>query len=178
MPFSYDINPDESSRIRRRSQRIETENSERIEYKALGQNLGQLARGAVAFDPNAEDGDGDGLVQDNTPYERPAPLSNIASTIRQGLASTTGSTSLFNNGFSPLQGKTNREVAEYAVPDNPIRFLEMRLEQQALLRMTDDNPYIKDDLEKLSFDPEGIEQLRNLVAVSYTHLTLPTKRIV
>ena len=163
MPFSYDINPDESSRTRRRSQRIETENSERIEYKALGRNLGQLARGAVAFDPNAEDGDGDGLVQDNTPYERPAALSNIASTIRRGLASATGSTSLFNNGFSPLQGMTNREVAEYAVPDNPVRFLEMRLEQQALLRLNADNPFIKEDLEKLSFDPEGIEQLRNLV---------------
>ena len=161
MPFSYDIDPDDSSRSRRRSQ--QKEKQERIEYKALGANLGQLARGAVAFDPNAEDGDGDGLVQDNTPYERPAVLSNIADTVRQGLASATGSTALFNNGFSPLQGKTNREVAEYAVPDNPARFLEMRLEQQALLRMTGDNPYIKEDLEKLSFDPEGIEQLRNLV---------------
>jgi 8-oxo-dGTP pyrophosphatase MutT (NUDIX family) len=164
MPFSYDINPDDSSRIRRRSQRIESkENSERIEFKALGQNLGQLARGAVAFDPNAEDGDGDGLVQDNTPYERPAVLSDIANTVRQGLASATGNQRYFTNGKSPTVGMTNREVAEYAVPDNPLQFLEMRLQQQAILGISNDNPFIQEDLDKLSFDPEGIEQLRNLV---------------
>jgi len=163
MPFSYDINPNDSSRIRRRSQRIETENSERIEYKALGANLGQLARGAVAFDPNAEDGDGDGLVQDNTPYERPAALSNIADTVRQGLASATGYQTYFTNGKSPTVGMTNREVAEYAVPDNPLQFLEMRLQQQAIQGLPNNNPLIQEDLEKVSFDPEGIEQLRNLV---------------
>ena len=163
MPFSYDINADDANRIRRRSQRTEKQDNDRIEYKALGANLGQLARGAVAFDPNAEDGDGDGLVQDNTPYERPAVLSNIAETMRQGLASTTGYNSVFTNGHSPTKGMTNREVAEYAVPDNPTRFLEMRLQQQALMRLSNSNPYIQDDLEKVSFDPEGIEQLRNLV---------------
>lgn len=163
MPFSYDINPDESSRIRRRSQRIETENSERIEYKALGQNLGQLARGAVAFDPNAEDGDGDGLVQDNTPYERPAVLSNIANTVRQGLASATGNQTYFTNGKSPTVGMTNREVAEYAVPDNPLQFLEMRLQQQAIQGLPAKNLLLDEYLNTVSFDPEGIEQLRNLV---------------
>lgn len=164
MPFSYDINPDESSRIRRRSQRIESkENSERIEFKALGQNIGSLARGAVAFDPNAEDGDGDGLVQDNTPYERPAVLSNIATTARQGLASTTGSQTYFTNGKSPIAGMTNREVAEYAVPDNPIQFLEMRLQQQAIQGLNPKDLQADLYLETLSFDPEGIEKLRTLV---------------
>ena len=161
MPFSYDINPDDSSRIRRRSQRIESkENSERIEFKALGQNIGQLARGAVAFDPNAFDGDGDGLVQDNTPYERPAVLSNIANTLRQGLASTTGSNSVFTNGYSPLKGKTNREVAEYLVVDNPTDFLAMATE------MFGSSPLPERGLERikqLSFAPDDIEQIRQIV---------------
>ena len=56
MPFSYDLNPDDANRNRRRL----AEGTGRIEFKALGANLGQLARGEVAFDPDAEDGDGDG----------------------------------------------------------------------------------------------------------------------
>jgi hypothetical protein len=41
------------------------------EQKALGPTLG---RGSSfdRFDPNAWDGDGDGLVQEGTPFERPA----------------------------------------------------------------------------------------------------------
>ena len=161
MPFSYDINADDANRIRRRSQH--TGKQERIEYKALGQNIGSLARGAVAFDPNAQDGDGDGLVQDNTPYERPAVLTSLVNTLRQGLASTTGDNSLFTNGASPTKGMTNRQVAEYAVPDSPMKFLELRLQQHALLRLPFDNPYTQEELDSMSFDPEKIEQLRQLV---------------
>jgi HK97 family phage prohead protease len=50
-----------------------------VAEKALGQRLGgglgklgRAARGAANFDPNAWDGDGDGLVQEGTPYQRPA----------------------------------------------------------------------------------------------------------
>lgn len=50
-----------------------------VAEKALGRTLsgglgklGRAGRGAVNFDPKAWDGDGDGLVQEGTPYERPA----------------------------------------------------------------------------------------------------------
>jgi len=40
----------------------------------LGRGIGRTARGAATsvFDPKAWDGDGDGIVQERTPYERPA----------------------------------------------------------------------------------------------------------
>ena len=50
-----------------------------VAEKALGQRLGgglgklgRAARGAANFDPKAWDGDGDGLVQEGTPFQRPA----------------------------------------------------------------------------------------------------------
>ena len=46
------------------------------EEKALGRSLGSMGRTlkatTVVFNPNAWDGDNDGLVQDSTPFERPA----------------------------------------------------------------------------------------------------------
>lgn len=43
------------------------------EYKSIGRKIKNTARGlASRFDPNAFDGDEDGIVQDGTPYERPA----------------------------------------------------------------------------------------------------------
>jgi len=50
-----------------------------VAEKALGRTLsgglgklGRAGRGAVNFDPKAWDGDGDGIVQEGTPYSRPA----------------------------------------------------------------------------------------------------------
>ena len=50
-----------------------------VAEKALGRTLsggvgklGRAVRGAVNFDPKAWDGDGDGIVQEGTPYQRPA----------------------------------------------------------------------------------------------------------
>jgi hypothetical protein len=60
MPHSFPIDPDNSSRARRRAK------SGQFQEKSLGARIGD-----VAFDPNAEDGDGDGLVQDSSVYERP-----------------------------------------------------------------------------------------------------------
>ncbi len=48
---------------------------ESLEQKGIGQRIGgasRLARRAANFDPKAWDGDGDGLVQEGTPYQRPA----------------------------------------------------------------------------------------------------------
>jgi len=63
MPYSYPIDP--SNRERRRSRNVKSHDD--VETKALGARIGD-----VAFDPKAEDGDGDGLVQDSSVYERPA----------------------------------------------------------------------------------------------------------
>lgn len=72
------------------------------------------------YDPNAYDGDGDGVVQDSTPFERPAVLSNIASLTR-GLASATGRWGDDYQNWTV--GKTNEEIAEVVVPDNPADLL-------------------------------------------------------
>lgn len=156
MPFSYEINPDDSSRMRRRSLGTDEQG---IKHKALGANIGSLARGAAVYDPNAEDGDGDGLVQDGTPFERPAVLSNIADTIRQGLASAGGATGIFSNGRSNLVGLSNREVAERVVPDNAVAFTDQRLQHT---RRT--GGLRTDDLySAVSFDPDDVEELRQIV---------------
>ena len=111
--FSYDIDVDDTARAKRRRR---TQTSSDVETKALGANLGSLARGAAVFDPNAYDGDGDGLVQDSTPFERPAVLSNIAAAAR-GFASVAGH---WGNDYETwTRGLTNDEVAEIAVPSEP-----------------------------------------------------------
>ena len=53
------------SRRRRKTRLIE----EFYDIKSLGRSL---RRGAAVFDPKAWDGDGDGLVQEGTPFERPS----------------------------------------------------------------------------------------------------------
>ena len=63
MPHSFPVDPDNTSRTRRRAR---SQQVEQIDVKSLGARIG-----SVRFDPNAEDGDGDGLVQDDTIYERP-----------------------------------------------------------------------------------------------------------
>ena len=47
-----------------------------IDVKTLGRTIRRGAFSSVAFDPNAFDADGDGFVQDSTPYMRPALPSN------------------------------------------------------------------------------------------------------
>ena len=156
MPFSYDLNPDDANRARRRASRG-GDKGERIEYKALGANIGSLSRGAAVFDPNAEDGDGDGLVQDSTPFERPAILTSAPLTLREGLASAS-LTGLFSGGKSNLVGLTNRQVAERVVPDNAATFTEMRLLHSRGFPLREDGA-----IQNVSFDPDDVEQLRQIV---------------
>lgn len=48
-------------------------------FTAINQKSGRRVRGiASSFDPNAVDGDNDGKVQDNTPFERPAAPTRAA----------------------------------------------------------------------------------------------------
>jgi hypothetical protein len=51
-----------------------------IDIKALG----SIGRGAQAYDPDAQDADGDGLVQDNTPWERPSITQRAKRKIKKG----------------------------------------------------------------------------------------------
>ena len=102
MPDERLIPLDESNRAKRRAAVAH------LQTKALPRIGGQSAIEKATFDPNAEDGDGDGLVQDNTPFERPALLKPIVDAAR-GLASGAGSF-----GGESTRGKTNREVAERA----------------------------------------------------------------
>ena len=132
------------------------DSDDRLEVKALGANLGQLARSAQVFDPNAYDGDGDGLVQDSTPFERPAVLSNIASVAR-GLASTTGGYGSYTPRGSWTVGLTNEEVAERAVPSTPSAFVEMMVSQGSTGNLSDS---VQEALDMALFDEEKVAQLR------------------
>ena len=160
VPFSYEIKIANSGRARRRL------NSKSLDEKALGSNLGQLARGAAVFDPNAYDGDGDGLVQDSTPFERPAVLSAIASLSRGGFSSEGAWGDTFDNW---TVGKTNEEIAEIAVPDNEVQLIQY---VQALIgaygkRSFDDEAEVMKFLLKgknFDFTPETITSLREQLA--------------
>lgn len=154
MPFSYEINPDDANRVRRRS--LRTDDTE-VQHKGLGANIGSLARGTAVYDPNAFDGDGDGLVQDSTPFERPAVFSNIANTIAGGLASAGSATGIFSNGRSNLVGLSNREVAERVVPSTPTEFLDQRLQHSR------GDLQIDELHNSVSFDPDDVDELRQIV---------------
>lgn len=162
MPFSYDIDLDDTARAKRRRR---SPSSESIDTKALGANLGALARGTAVFDPNAYDGDGDGLVQDNTPFERPAVLSNIAA-VSRGFASATGK---WGDSFTNwTEGKTNEEIAEIVVPDNPADLLAYITAHVGAYGLPSGFDNINDLLHfmKLTdsrFDPETIAKTRAMV---------------
>ena len=171
MPFSYDININESGRAKRRL------NPETINTKAgLGSNIGDLARGTAVFDPDAYDGDEDGLVQDGTPFERPAVLSNIASVARggAGFASRGKWGESFDNW---TVGKTNKEIAEIVVPDNAADLIAyvnaltakyghrgFRNPQDALYKLgvTTTLPD-GTTVEIIDFSPETVARLRELI---------------
>ncbi len=59
----------DSSRTRKKSLAEELH-----DYKGLGRTLRNVS---ARFDPKAEDGDGDGILQDNTPFQRPAVTGKI-----------------------------------------------------------------------------------------------------
>lgn len=167
MPFSYDINLDDTARAkrRRRSQSHESIDTQSIDTKALGANLGSLARGAAVFDPNAYDGDGDGLVQDSTPFERPAVLANVAA-LSRGFASATGKWGNTFDGWTV--GKTNEEIAEVVVPDNPadlLSYIHAHIGAHGLSRVhnTIDEALAELPLDKVDFTPETIAKTRRMV---------------
>ena len=119
MPFSYDVDPTQSNRANRRRHTQEIKSLDNENTKALGSRISD-----IRYDPNALDGDGDGLVQEGSPYERPAVLSNVPGLVR-GLSSrsSTGDYGYTSEG-SWTKGLTNAEIAERAVPDSPAKAVE------------------------------------------------------
>ena len=153
MPDERIIPLDESNRAKRRSAVPQGE----LKTKALpriGKGPGLIEQ--ATFDPNAEDGDGDGLVQDNTPFERPALLKPIVDAVR-GLASGTGSPSR-----ESTRGKTNRQIAEEAVSaSTPEEFRRDVIAQALAMGILPDSEKIAGVeknigriLDRASFSPE------------------------
>ena len=157
MAYTHDIPFDESNRANRRRSNPNVKRLQQslIETKALPK-IGDLR-----FDPNAEDGDGDGLVQDNTPYERPSIIKPSLPKF-SGLASTTGSSDVFWS-----KGLTNEELAERAIPDNPADFLNMR---NAFIAHTGATGNLVEGLDELvndmSFDQQSIKRAREILVES------------
>ena len=60
---------EELSKLKRRKKSLF---EEVYEVKRLGARIGQARRAVQTFDPDAWDGDNDGIVQEGTPWERPA----------------------------------------------------------------------------------------------------------
>jgi HK97 family phage prohead protease len=87
-----------------------------VAEKALGQRLGgglgklgRAARGAAQFDPKAWDGDGDGLVQEGTPFQRPA-IPGINDRLTGGRVDAEAATRAYRqDGKKPSSKKPNRQ---------------------------------------------------------------------
>lgn len=161
MAYTHDIPLDESNRANRRRSNpdVKSLQSSLIQTKALPK-IGDLR-----FDPNAEDGDGDGMVQDNTPYERPAIIKpSLPRT--SGLASLTGS-SLFTSSGSWTRGLTDEEVAERVIPDNMADFMNMVQTMKAHTGDTNNfsmNAYATALYPEATFDPKVIAEARKSLA--------------
>jgi hypothetical protein len=161
MAYTHDIPFDESNRANRRriNPNVKSLQNNLIQTKALPK-IGDLR-----FDPNAEDGDGDGLVQDNTPYERPSIIKpSLPRT--SGLASLTGS-SLFTSSGSWTRGLTDEEVAERVIPDNMADFMNMVQTMKAHTGDTNNfsmNAYATAMYPEATFDPKVIAEARKSLA--------------
>ena len=107
----------------------------------------QLGAVAQSFDPDAIDGDGDGIVQDGSPFERPAVISAISKASQRlgqilGKAKQTkqGRTKEYNRRYNGMSAK---DIAVDVVPDSfegwaAKQYELLRLEKPELPALTDD----------------------------------------
>ena len=107
----------------------------------------QLGAVAQSFDPDAIDGDGDGIVQDGSPFERPAVISAISKASQRlgqilGKAKQTkqGRTKEYNRRYNGMSAK---DIAVDVVPDSfegwaAKQYELLRLERPDLPALTDD----------------------------------------
>ena len=159
MPHSYHIPIDDTNRMKRRANAIGTP----LNTKGLP-TIGSLTN-QVSYDPNAYDGDGDGLVQDNTPYERPAAINALTNVVRD----VVGSASLNYEGLSSSSwtvGLTHEQVAGIAVPDNPTSLVTALIATGTHQRHPQSNllKSIEEFTDGMDFSPEAVKALRVYVA--------------
>ena len=125
----------------------------RTAIAVVAQQLSTKARlGAVAqsFDPDAVDGDGDGKVQDGSPFERPAVISAVANASqrlgkilgRAASLSKSGRAKEYNRRYS---GMSASDIAKEVVPDSfegwvALAYERMRLEKPEYPPLTPDTP--------------------------------------
>jgi predicted ABC-type ATPase len=81
---------------RQRARRILEEEQAKLKKRKLrrkvslheelyGKSLGRTLRSAQPYDPNAVDGDNDGIIQDSTPFERPAVVRNVGKAVKKAV---------------------------------------------------------------------------------------------
>ena len=111
------------------------------------QTKARLGAVAQSFDPDAIDGDGDGLVQDGSPFERPAVIGAISKASQRlgqilGKAKQTkqGRTREYNRRHNGMSAK---DIATDVVPDSfegwaASQYELLRLERPDLPALTDD----------------------------------------
>ena len=94
-----------------------------LSYVADVTELNRYNRKALnqSFDANAIDGDGDGMVQDNTPFERPAIIGAIDAAIEKTKKALEAGKAIANNKKQTHRkrhkGMSNAEIVESVVPD-------------------------------------------------------------
>ena len=98
-------------------QGMETKSAD-FDFKSIGQRIGGGTRAArragrfasATFDPNAWDGDGDGIVQEGTPFQRPAiPGVNDRST--RGRVDVSAATQAWEAQSAPERGSVQRSAS-------------------------------------------------------------------
>jgi len=115
-----------------------------LSYKATA---GTLARN-VAFDPNAIDGDGDGMVQDGSPFERPAVIKavlNASQRIATLLSRATKSKESRAREYQRRHsGMSAKDIARDVVPDSLEGWTALAYERMRIANP--DLPSLSDDL--------------------------------
>jgi hypothetical protein len=110
-----------------------------FEFKSIGQRIGGGTRGArraarfasATFDPNAWDGDGDGIVQEGTPFQRPAiPGVNDRST--RGNVDVSAATRAWeNSGSSAERGSIARTPSRARTESAQVQQVERGMASRA-----------------------------------------------
>lgn len=116
-----------------------------LSYVADVTELNRYNRKALnqSFDADAIDGDGDGMVQDNTPFERPAVIGAIDAAIEKTKKALEAGKAIANNKKqvhrNRHKGMSNAEIVETVVPDS-LEGLMAQFAEQAVAYLTA-NPF-------------------------------------
>ncbi len=115
-----------------------------LSYVADVTELNRYNRKALnqSFDANAIDGDGDGMVQDNTPFERPAVIGAIDAAIEKTKRALEAGKALGEQAKRVHRKRhskmSNAEIVESVVPDT-LEGLMAQFAEQAVAYLKDGN---------------------------------------